>query len=255
MCYNRDSMTTEGKPIPGRTLLWSLKAAIRRTRFSRTSEVRVAAEKYRALLACFPAGIIVTDQNGCIIEVNDKAASLLELSVEQLLGRPLESIGRAIVGLDGKQIAPQDLASVRALREHRPARSASGGVVLDSGETRWLGVNAAPLSLPGYGVAIAFADITELRHVESALRDREAKLKDLLAERERIISELKSALQEVQQLRGLLPICSHCKKIRDEAGEWHQIESYISSRSEMTFSHGLCPECVERFYPEFKNKS
>jgi hypothetical protein len=115
-------------------------------------------------------------------------------------------------------------------------------------------VNAAPLSLPGYGVAIAFADITELWHVEAALRESEGKLKSLLAEREQIISELTNALQEVQHLRSLLPICSHCKRIRDEIGKWHQIEAYISSHSDLAFSHGLCPDCVEKFYPELKNK-
>jgi PAS domain S-box-containing protein len=65
------------------------------------------------------------------------------------------------------------------------------------------------------------------------------------AERERLIVELKEALAEVKTLRGFIPICASCKKIRDDAGYWQQIEKYIQDRSEAQFSHGLCPDCKE----------
>jgi len=73
-------------------------------------------------------------------------------------------------------------------------------------------------------------------------------------ERERLISELQKALDEVNTLSGLLPICASCKKIRDDKGYWNQIESYISDRSEAEFSHGICPECAKELYPEFFKK-
>jgi CheY-like chemotaxis protein len=66
-----------------------------------------------------------------------------------------------------------------------------------------------------------------------------------------LIEKLKEALKQVKQLSGLLPICSHCKKIRDDQGYWQQVEEYIRRHSEVRFSHGICPECVERYYPEF----
>jgi hypothetical protein len=56
---------------------------------------------------------------------------------------------------------------------------------------------------------------------------------------------------EVQTLRGLLPICSFCKKIRDDRGDWEPLERYISDRSDAQFSHGLCPDCVRKHYSEF----
>ncbi len=62
--------------------------------------------------------------------------------------------------------------------------------------------------------------------------------------------DLKHALDEVKQLSGLLPICASCKKIRDDHGYWKQIESYVSEYSEAQFSHGLCPECMKKLYPE-----
>ncbi len=69
------------------------------------------------------------------------------------------------------------------------------------------------------------------------------------------MKELKEALSKVKQLSGLLPICSHCKKIRDDKGYWKQIEVYIDQHSEASFSHGLCPECAKELYPKFKHPS
>lgn len=77
----------------------------------------------------------------------------------------------------------------------------------------------------------------------------------LLRELHKTIETLQDALNNVKLLSGLLPICASCKKIRDDKGYWNQIESYIREHSEAEFSHGLCPECAKRLYPEidFKN--
>ncbi|MHC4321989.1 MAG: PAS domain-containing protein, partial [Planctomycetota bacterium] len=72
-------------------------------------------------------------------------------------------------------------------------------------------------------------------------------------EREKLISELKVALDKVQVLSGFLPICASCKKIRDDKGYWNQIEEYIRDHSEAEFSHSICPECVETLYPDVKS--
>ena len=65
---------------------------------------------------------------------------------------------------------------------------------------------------------------------------------------EQLIAELQSALSEVKTLHGLLPICTSCKKIRDDQGYWNQLESYIQKHSKAVFTHSLCSECSERFY-------
>lgn len=74
----------------------------------------------------------------------------------------------------------------------------------------------------------------------------------LIAERERdrLIAELKEALLKVKTLSGLLPICAGCKKIRDDKGYWNQIEQYLKEHSDVIMSHGICPECAEKYYPE-----
>jgi hypothetical protein len=65
------------------------------------------------------------------------------------------------------------------------------------------------------------------------------------------VQRLESALTEVKTLRGMLPICASCKKIRDDHGEWVQMEVYVRDRTEADFSHGICPECMKKLYPEF----
>jgi len=69
-------------------------------------------------------------------------------------------------------------------------------------------------------------------------------------ERENIILELQDALAEVITLRGIIPICSSCKKVRDDKGYWNQIESYIRDHSEADFSHSICPECANELYSD-----
>lgn len=67
-------------------------------------------------------------------------------------------------------------------------------------------------------------------------------------------SELEEAIHEVKFLEGIFPICSSCKSIRDENGEWNAVERYIEKKSDATFSHSLCPECFAKLYPAIKKK-
>jgi len=80
-------------------------------------------------------------------------------------------------------------------------------------------------------------EITEHKRTEEILRQESDKLKETMA--------------EVKILSGMLPICANCKKIRDDKGFWNQIEAYIDDHSEAQFSHGICPECAKKLYPEF----
>jgi sigma-B regulation protein RsbU (phosphoserine phosphatase) len=68
------------------------------------------------------------------------------------------------------------------------------------------------------------------------------------------VEELEQALARVKHLQGLLPICSYCKKIRNDRNYWQQVEAYITERSEAIFSHGICPECFEKFVTPELNK-
>jgi len=101
-------------------------------------------------------------------------------------------------------------------------------------------------------------DLVHARTLE--LQTANERLRDELHERERVEQalqkekrKLEEALVQVKTLSGLLPICSSCKKIRDDKGYWNQIESYIRDHSEAEFSHSICPECLKRLYPDLKS--
>jgi PAS domain S-box-containing protein len=109
-----------------------------------------------------------------------------------------------------------------------------------SGETHWIQLRTTLLR-DSHGVLLAIegiaSDITDRKRQEG--------------ERKRLIRQLRKALSEVKTLSGLLPICSHCKKVRDDKGYWQQIDAFITEHSDLFFSHGLCPECLARHYPEY----
>lgn len=84
--------------------------------------------------------------------------------------------------------------------------------------------------------------------IEKELRLYQDDLETMVTQR---TADLKKALSEVKKLSGMLPICSHCKKIRDDKGYWSQVEAYIQRHSEARFSHGICPECAEKYYAEY----
>jgi hypothetical protein len=99
---------------------------------------------------------------------------------------------------------------------------------------KFLSITIAPFSM---GAIITSQDITERKTAEN--------------DRIHLINELQQALNEVETLRGLLPICAGCKKIRDDQGYWNHIEIYFSKHASLDFTHTLCPDCVKQFYPEY----
>ena len=102
--------------------------------------------------------------------------------------------------------------------------------VLDRGSIITRSAEGVPLKMFG-----THTDISDRKKIET--------------ERESMINELQSALAEVRTLKGIVPICAGCKKIRDDKGFWEQVETYVQKHTEAKFSHGFCPECVEKYYP------
>jgi hypothetical protein len=73
--------------------------------------------------------------------------------------------------------------------------------------------------------------------------------------KEKLLLELQKTLAELKTLQGIIPICSSCKQIRDDKGCWHQIEAYVRDHTQADFSHGLCPHCMEKIYPDIWNEN
>jgi len=86
------------------------------------------------------------------------------------------------------------------------------------------------------------------------LKREDQKRRMVEEEREKLIAHLQESFVKVKKLSGMLPICSSCKKIRDDKGYWNQVESYIRDHSEAEFSHGICPDCMRKLYPDFADE-
>jgi uncharacterized PurR-regulated membrane protein YhhQ (DUF165 family) len=93
--------------------------------------------------------------------------------------------------------------------------------------------------------------VAEIKIALTRAQQEIEKRKKAEQERDEVIRDLKKAFSEVKTLRGFLPICSICKNIRDDQGYWNKIESYVRKHSEAEFSHGICPECAKKHYPDF----
>lgn len=89
--------------------------------------------------------------------------------------------------------------------------------------------------------------------VQDRLQENRQKLERANREKEQLIGELQSTLQEIDLLRGILPICACCKKVRNDSGYWEQVEEYIRARSKAQFSHSICPDCAVQYYDEIDN--
>lgn len=96
----------------------------------------------------------------------------------------------------------------------------------------------------GYWALVVVENVTELNQRIEQYRAMHKRALEEMAARE-------EALAEIRVLSGLLPICCVCKSVRDDRGYWHQVEAYIAKHSEASFSHGICPKCQHRMYPEF----
>jgi phosphoserine phosphatase RsbU/P len=136
-------------------------------------------------------------------------------------------------GLDGLQVCAK-------VRDYSPTRS-TYVILLTARDSREDLLRGLQSGADDY-IAKPFDPRELCARVEVGLRV--LRLQRALADR---VREQEEALARVKQLQGLLPICSYCKKIRDDSNYWQQVESYISKHSEAQFSHGICPDCFERF--------
>jgi hypothetical protein len=112
-----------------------------------------------------------------------------------------------------------------------------------------VGLIISALLLTGiYLIRPLFASLV---HSEEELRALNTKLSALSEEQRLLIAELRDALDNIKTLKGMLPICAACKKIRDDKGYWSQIEAYVSEHSDAEFTHSICPECARKLYPGY----
>lgn len=170
-------------------------------------------------------GLIVVDRQERLVTLNSVAANLFQCNADKAIGLQAETLWPG-------------WRRVRPLLESR--KNTQDELTLENGPSPvHLEIKAIPLpnrrGIP-MGHLLLLRDVTESRQRES--------------ERERLVSQLQSALGQVKRLSGLLPICASCKKIRDDQNQWHPLETYLKNHSEAEFSHGMCPQCYQKFDQE-----
>jgi len=211
--------------------LWAIwrgeRSRIYRDRAGAAEALRQSEDRYQRLFETNPYPAFVYGlETLAFLAVNPAAIAHYGYSRDEFLGMTIKDIRPAE---DLARLA-EDLASPRAplqkagVWRHRK----KDGTIIDVEITSHLLVHdgrRAALVIP--------IDITERIRAD--------------AERDRLVAELQSALANVKTLSGLVPICAWCKKIRDDGNYWHQVESFVSRHTDATFSHGICPDCLEKY--------
>ena len=184
--------------------------------------LRDSEEKYRTLVERANEGIIIVQQ-GVLVFANRKMSDMVGVPVDELTGRSFIDF---VWPADREQafsnytrrLSGESIPSEYELR-----------IVGAGGAEKWVYASAALIRWQGRPATLDLVtDITERKHAQDALQ---------------------RAFAQIKTLRGLLPICMYCKKIRDSRGEWSPVEVYVRDRTDAEFSHGLCPECAGKWYP------
>jgi sigma-B regulation protein RsbU (phosphoserine phosphatase) len=180
-----------------------------------------------------PASIVITDTKGAIEYVNPKFVQITGYSLEEAIGKN-----------------PRILKSgEKPSKEYKQLWD-----MINSGN-EWHGeFHNKKKNGELYWESAVISSITDVQSIVThflAVKEDITQRKEAEAEREKLIIELQQALADVKTLGGLIPICSSCKKIRDDQGYWNILEAYLMKHSDAKFTHGMCPECMAELYPDF----
>lgn len=205
----------------------SLNIKQRREKYNLLKEAKQKLDLINTMIEATPDAVFIKDKQGRYIFVNPPAARIFGKSAEDIIGNT------------ASDLFPPDVAQAMTDSDNTVLSSAST-VTYEKLYTapdppKQMLVTKGPMYDSKGEIDAIFAlarDITDLKHLQEAISDK--------------VVKLEAALSTVRLLEGIIPICSYCKKIRDDEKSWHQMENYISSHSEAKFSHGICPECFEK---------
>ncbi|HDP68893.1 MAG TPA: PAS domain S-box protein, partial [Candidatus Marinimicrobia bacterium] len=204
-------------------------------------EEALASERnlLKTVIDNIPDKIYAKDTEGRFIICNHAVAKRMGKS------EPDEIIGKSDFDFIEQELAAQFHADEQAIiKSGEPLINHEEPLDHLEGGRRWNSATKVPLR-DNQGNIIGIVgigrDITERKQAEQ--------------ERDRMIKELQEALNKVSTLQGLIPICANCKKIRNDKGYYEHVEKYIMDHSGAVFSHGICPECMEKLYPSFSKKN
>jgi PAS domain S-box-containing protein len=233
-------------------------------------------EQIRAIVETAPDGIITTDEKGVVRSFNAAAERMFGCRAPEVIG------SYVTVLLSGADTDTDSAGFTGFLREYRIRLGAVNELrgLRRNGESFPMELS---LSCTDFDAGLVFTllcrDVTERVQAEQDLHDAHALLeervkartaeleaankklhkeiaarKQLEETRQKLLADLKEALARVKILGGLIPICANCKKVRDDQGYWKQIEGYVRDHSYASFSHGICPDCMRKLYPDVAAK-
>lgn len=200
-------------------------------------ESRLVAEGFKSVIETVGEGITVSDQDGRFLIYNPQMEAITGYTKEDanasrdfltLLYPDVDECVKASAGI-------RDVLRTSGCREVETRIRSKGG-----NEKTLLVSSTLIRGEKGKLFLSAYRDITGRKRTET--------------EREQFIRELREALAKVNMLKGMLPICASCKRIRNDDGYWEQVEEYVKEHSAAEFSHGICPDCAQKLYPKYYNK-
>lgn len=194
-------------------------------------------KKLRDITSHLAEGIYVFDDRCLISFMNPEAERLLGWTMEEVKGKNVHDLIH-YQKADGTPLPATECSMWKVLKTGKLFSSRDEVFIRKDGSIFPASVIASPIEENGKIVSsvTAFRDITEQRKLEQ--------------ERETLIKKLQVSIENVNLLSGILPICMHCKGIRDDQGYWNKLEKFIADHSEAEFSHGICPDCMQKHYPE-----
>ncbi len=191
--------------------------------------LKESEERFRSIYNNATMGFYRLSNDGRLIMGNPKFFEMLKISEQELLNKKIEEVLEVD---ENRQNFLEILKREKKINGYESEWFRKDGALFFGRETAWTITN----------------EKGNIQYIDVILEDVTLK-KQVEEEREQLISLLQSAKSEIKVLSGLLPICASCKRIRDENGNWSNMEQYIDEHSEAEFSHGICPDCARKLYP------
>lgn len=186
--------------------------------------------------------VLVKDQQEWIAITRQDFAQVKDAIRIELKDMALQSLSETVA------VATSFFTIHLPIKDHVLSRETARLVLIFRKEPDGWKISHSSISIPYY--LVREGEIYPMKE----LVERNQALEAVVAERTASLDarnlELTKALDQVRTLRGLVPICAACKKIRDDAGFWHQVEIYVHDHTEAEFSHGLCPDCIPTYFPK-----
>jgi PAS domain S-box-containing protein len=196
-------------------------------------ELRQSEDRFRRIFEHSPIGIAIIAPSNSVLDANNAFCDMLGYTSEELVGRDLREFIRPEKKNKGEK-AMQD-----ALAGKIPVYHIETQYQRKNRKSLWVETTATTIRDREGNILYALIMVEDI----SVRKDAER-------EREQLISQLQESLGKIKTLRGLIPICAWCKKIRDDAGYWRRVESYIGEHSDASFTHCICPACLNKEDPE-----